>query len=580
MKKQHKRLRILTNKTQIMKLKHLFIIAAFVAALMTSCKEESDDEIIIEGNITTNTTWSEGNNYVIRGDVYIDNTTLTIQPGTTIRFEADASLSIGHYDAATIIANGTVNTPIIFTSTLENPTPGAWEGLFLESYASSNSSFKYCQIKYAGTSSYGALNIESTSCTFSNNTIQYAKKTGVLCENENAFFVEMNNNTISDCGGHAVRIPANRMHTIGTGNTFTCSDGYGINVWGGSDVTGTITWKNLTEPYYIEGEVDVDATLTIEAGTIFKFNADGSIYFGNYGTNTLIANGTSTNKIIFTSSAATPAAGAWNGIFFYQYNQQNSSMTFCEIAYAGKSNGEALELRNTKITFSNNTIHNSNESAIILDDESSFVEMNNNTISSCGKHAIIMNAKYFHTIGTGNSFTTASDMGIFLNSGDVTSTGTWRKQTVPIIINSEVDVNNTLTIEAGSTFKFGGDGVIYIGNFGPSAAIIAKGTSTNPIVFTAWSGTPAAGAWEGLHFNSYTTGASTQLEYCEFLFSGKGSSSDRASVYVDGVSGITIKNSKFENSDGWGIFLNSSTLSPSSTGNTFTSCLLGDQGNS
>ncbi len=564
---------------QIMKPKHLFFIATIiVAALMTSCKEESDDEIIIEGNITANTTWREGNTYVIRGDVYIDNTTLTIQPGTTIRFETDASLSIGYYGTASISANGTTDKPIIFTSTLENPTPGAWKGLFLESYASSNSSFKYCQIKYAGTNSYGALNIESASCTFSNNTIQYAKKTGVLCENENAFFVEMNNNTISDCGGHALRISANRMHTIGTGNTFTCSNGYGINVWGGSDVTGTITWKNLTEPYYIEGEIDVDATLTIEAGTIFKFNADGSIYFGYYGINTLIANGTSTNKITFTSSAATPVAGAWNGIYFYGYNQQNSSMTYCDVAYAGKSNGQSIYITNTKLTFNNNIVHYANETGIKLEDESSFVEMNNNTINNCGKHAIIINASYFHTIGTGNIITANDEMGIFVNGDVVESIVTWKKQSVPVIINSEVDIESTVTIEAGSEFRFGGEGYIRVGYNG-TAQLNAIGTATVPIIFTAWSTTPAAGVWGGLIFDTYTS-SNTTLEYCEIRYAGRGSNADRAAIYLEDVSGMTIKNSKITNSNGWGIFLSNSTLSAGSTSNTFTNCILGNQGNS
>lgn len=557
-----------------MKLKRYLMGAAILAVFLTSCSKDEDvTEMVIEGNINTATTWAEGESYVLRGDVYIDNTTLTIQPGTTIRFEAGASLTIGYYGAATVIANGTVEKPIIFTSALSGPTPGAWEGIYLYGYNSSNTSFKYCQIKYAGTNDGGALNLIGTSCTFSNSTIQYAKTLAIKCHDADSYFVDMKDNTISDCGTHAVKISATKVHTIGTGNTFTCANGYGINLWGGADVTGTITWKNLTAPYYVEGEIDVDATLTIEPGTTFKFNADGSIYFGYYATNTLIANGTETSKIKFTSSTATPAAGAWHGIYFYGYNQQNSSMTNCEIAFAGKSNGQALYIANTKLTFNNNSIHDSNETAIILDYDGSFVAMNNNTITNCGKHAIIMNAKYFHTIGAGNSFTTPIDMGIYLNGGNVASAVTWKKQTVPVIINSEVDVDNTLTIEAGSTFKFGGDGIIYIGYYGPSAAIIANGTLISPIIFTAWSSAPAAGAWVGLQFNSYTTGANTKFENCEFKYAGKGS--NNAAIYISSINNITIKNCKFMDSNGYGYYLDNSSLSAESTGNTQTNCPLG-----
>ncbi len=568
----------INQKTQIMKLKHILMDAVVLSALMTSCTKK--DEIIvtiIEGTISTNTTWTEGESYSIKGDVYIDNANLIIQPGTTIRFEAGASLTIGYSGAASITANGTEEKPITFTSTLENPTAGAWQGIFLYDNNSSNSSFKYCQFKYGGTNDYGALNINSTSCTFSNNTIQYAKKLGILCYDENSYFVEMNNNTISDCGTHAMRISATKAHTIGTENIFTCAEWYGINIWG-SNVTGTVTWKKLTVPYYIEGAVYIDnSTFTIEAGTILKFDTNGSMYIGYSNTATFIANGTSTNKTLFTSSATSPASGAWRGLMFYENNQQNSSMTYCEIAYAGKSGEEAIYVRGTKLTFSNNYVHHSNETAIIAGADGSFVEMNNNTINNCGKHAIIMGADYFHTIGTGNTFTTAVDMGIFLNQGTIGTAVTWKKQSIAVIINSDVYVDNTLTIEAGSTFKFGADGYITFGYNSTIAQLNAIGTSINPIIFTTWSSSPAAGSWYGLYFDSNTS-SNTTMDYCEIRYAGKGTNLDRAAIYMDGVNGMTIKNSKLLNSDGWGIYKYGSTLSAGSTGNTYTSCALGSIG--
>lgn len=563
------------QQKQIMKLTRLFMISAIFAAFLTSCEEE-DSQKIIEGSISTNTTWSEGETYIIRGDVSVDNTTLTIQPGATIKFEAGASLSIGYYGSATLIANGTQEKPITFTSTLDSPTAGTWEGIYLYSYNSSNTSFKYCNIKYAGTDSDGALNIIGTSCSFSNNAIQFVKKLGIKLTDHSSLFVEMNNNTISDCGSHAIKITSAQLHTIGTGNTFTCTTGFGVNVYSDGDVTGTKTWKKLTVPYFIEGEIDIDGNLTIDPGTIFKFNGDGSLEFGYYATTTLTANGTALEPIVFTSSATTPSSGAWNGIYFFGYNQQNSSMTYCEIAYAGKSNGQAINLNGTKLTFNNNAIHHSLETAIKLSEGASFVSMNNNTVSNCGKHAIIMYAENFRTIGTGNTLSAATDMGIYLEGGRVTTSGTWRKQTLPVIINSEVDIDATLTIEAGSTFKFGGDGILWFGYYS-NTLLNAIGTLANPIVFTAWTSSPAAGAWKGIVIDGYTSSNST-LDYCDVRYAGKGSESDRASVFIRGVSGMTIKNSKFSDSNGWGIYLNNSTLSDTSVGNTFTNCTSGNQG--
>ena len=95
------------------------------------------------------------------------------------------------------------------------------------------------------------------------------------------------------------------------------------NYWSGS-ITGSVTWSDTV---YVGGDVTVDsaATLTISAGTLVRFfaNSDdqsspaftsksGLKVFG-----TLIAEGTSTNKITFESDATSPGKSDWEGIQFY-----------------------------------------------------------------------------------------------------------------------------------------------------------------------------------------------------------------------------------------------------------------------
>ena len=48
--------------------------------------------------------------------------TLTIEPGTVIKLNGVERIQI----AGTLIARGTVNEPVIFTSENANPTPGNW----------------------------------------------------------------------------------------------------------------------------------------------------------------------------------------------------------------------------------------------------------------------------------------------------------------------------------------------------------------------------------------------------------------------------------------------------------------------
>ncbi|KAB2872162.1 MAG: hypothetical protein F9K37_01115 [Bacteroidales bacterium] len=554
-----------------MKLNRIFILAAIFTAFFTSC--ELEDELvstIIKDDITTTTTWESGKVYVIQGSISVDNTTLTIQPGTRIEFEAGASLHIGYYGNATLIANGTAEKPIIFTSNASTPSAGAWEGITFWSH-SLNSSMKYCSVKFAGTTSKGAVNINDAMITFSNNLIQNAKLYGLLLD-DGAGFTEMNNNTIEDCGSHPIRLHAAYMHTIGTGNTFTCPDDKGVNIVS-DDVTGNITWKKLNKPYYVEGSIDIDnGTLTIEPGAVFKFNSDGVLHIGYYNNTTFIANGNSAEKILFTTSAASPSAGSWAGLHFWDDNLATSSMTYCEVAYAGKSSVSAIKLNSTSLTFSNNSIHHAMSKGMELD-ESEFVEMNNNTIENVGSHAVEIPANYVHTIGTGNVFTCGAGYGIDVTYGDITSASTWKKLVVPYYINVSVNVNGNLTIQPGSILKFGADGKIHVGYY-QNAVLTANGTTTEPIIFTSSASSPAAGAWEGIYL--WDNSNSSNFNYCEFLYAGNGSADDRAAIMAIG-SNFSVTNSKFKNSDGWGIYYDAySTLTQS--GNTFESCAFGDIG--
>jgi hypothetical protein len=83
--------------------------------------------------------------------------------------------------------------------------------------------------------------------------------------------------------------------------------------------SGSIT-ENLTleasKEYILNGATIVasGAVLTIEAGTIIKAEAGPNVYLAVEQGAQIIANGTASNPIIFTSNSTTPAAGDWGGI--------------------------------------------------------------------------------------------------------------------------------------------------------------------------------------------------------------------------------------------------------------------------
>lgn len=96
--------------------------------------------VTISSNITANTTWTTGNTYELTVPIYVkNNATLTIQPGVVVRGRiAGAGLFITR--GAKLLAEGTVTSPIVFTSGNDANfrNRGDWGGIVLLGKANYN----------------------------------------------------------------------------------------------------------------------------------------------------------------------------------------------------------------------------------------------------------------------------------------------------------------------------------------------------------------------------------------------------------------------------------------------------------
>jgi len=97
--------------------------------------------VIVNSNITTNTTWTNSNVYILVGYIYVTNgAQLTINPGTIIQGDSATLGSLIITRGSKIHAVGTACQPIVFTS--EKPAGarkrGDWGGVILLGYAAVN----------------------------------------------------------------------------------------------------------------------------------------------------------------------------------------------------------------------------------------------------------------------------------------------------------------------------------------------------------------------------------------------------------------------------------------------------------
>ena len=148
-----------------------------------------------------------------------------------------------------------------------------------------------------------------------------------------------------------------------------------------TNVSGIIsvdtTWTLANSPYIVTGGIIVNSgvTLTIEAGATVKFDSLKSLIIEG----TLIAKGTSSNKITFTSNQSTPSASDWGFILFndssidatYDTNENytgGSILEYAVVEYAGgasvSSNNGAIRMDNAHPFINYCTIRNNKASGI------------------------------------------------------------------------------------------------------------------------------------------------------------------------------------------------------------------------
>ena len=147
------------NKNRQMK--KLFILFIAAGLSITGCRKievdgpttavttdpgSTNENVILEGRISENRTIKAQYTYKLRGLVYVTNgAILTIEPGTKIVGETGKNGGLIITRSSKIIADGTVEKPIVFTSEAAKPQRGDWSGVVILGNAPTNASFNGVQ---------------------------------------------------------------------------------------------------------------------------------------------------------------------------------------------------------------------------------------------------------------------------------------------------------------------------------------------------------------------------------------------------------------------------------------------------
>ncbi len=397
-------------------------------------------------DINTPTTWTvAGSPYVISGWAWLDVTaTLTIDPGVVIKFTPDhfnqRYNGINVSGGGKIIANGTADAPVIFTSYYDDtafgdtngdgaaslPVAGDWRGIILDADASELS---HVEARYGANiyQSYGGIEIKNNSTAqLSDISIKYSAGSALrLNQPASPTITNITLDTSNDYGIYS-NIAGSNI-TITNATTANCADGVAVLSVGntisftnaivantrptiyltGATVSANATWPKIgNAAYVLDNDIGVatGATLTIAPGVVVKGEysqyPDSRLEISGR----LLAQGTADQPVIFTSlrddtvggdsnndaSASSPANGDWGGLYFE--NSANSSLDYVTVRYGGNyaddfngvfyatTDNVMLHLKNSSLAIATSTIGLAN-TAIYLEGASSLT-MSGSTLAT------------------------------------------------------------------------------------------------------------------------------------------------------------------------------------------------------
>ncbi|MBN2361882.1 MAG: hypothetical protein JXR83_20695, partial [Deltaproteobacteria bacterium] len=327
-----------------------------------------------------------------------------------------------------------------------------------------------------------------------------------------------------DAGGGDAGVQHDAAGTDAAGNDAAGSDAggaclpqYQYTNW---DVTSDRLLVKACSPYIIEGRVTVgdNATLTIEPGVEVRLAANNWIAVGTSTAGKLVAIGTASDPIVFTSSESQPSAGSWVGLVLGAQTLATTALDHVVVRYGGEayytgSNKGCVSINAAnagRISIDHSTFDTCAQAGVAATDEGfAFSSFAGNTFEDCPV-GMYLNAQAVGSVAADQTYISTPRNQI--EGDEVVQSATWVAQTVPWHVLGRIAVKDSveapvLTIEAGSTLQFDADNWLSVGD-GAAGGLVLDGDAAAPVVLESAAVQPVAGSWVGLVFGSDTLNGS------------------------------------------------------------------------
>jgi Secretion system C-terminal sorting domain len=180
-------------------------------------------------------------------------------------------------------------------------------------------------------------------------------------------------------------------------------------------INANTTWTLAGSPYIVVGNALLSQgfTLTIDPGVVVKFNSNNALQIDGQ----LIAIGTPTQRIVFTSNQTSPQPGDWAKLHFSDFSVDatydasgnyvsGTIMKYCDVLYAGSLMWGSVDVQQCSPYFNHCRIHNGSWNGINFNGE--HLTIDSSSIKDCAKRGIyyqgghfLMRSDTFYSCGEG-----------------------------------------------------------------------------------------------------------------------------------------------------------------------------------
>jgi len=335
------------------------------------------------GIITQSETWAAANNpHLVAGDIEIDSgAVVTIEPGCIVYFIEGRRIRAGYSSPGGLVADGTPEQKIRFTSMMPDTTPGIWDGLTFSANCLSSSILDNCIIEFGGGNGYGDVYVDGGAVSITNCTIRRSATNGIFFGGEgNA--PSFTGNMITANVAYPVAVSCNQLGRLG-GSSLT-GNAKDTLIVRGTLVNTSARWDTLGVPLRITEMFQIagGATLTIVPGSRLVFDKSTGIKVGSTSAGTLVADGTSQKPILFTSSQGNPLPGAWEGLAFYGSAGSGCSLANCVVEYGGQNQLGSIYIRDSEVSIQTTTVRKGKQYGVFFAGDGRFSSFENNVLTT------------------------------------------------------------------------------------------------------------------------------------------------------------------------------------------------------